>query len=104
MSENIKNITVLNDRVLVKAIPNETMSKGGIIMPDSAQKKSTTGTVVAIGDGYLTEKGDRRPLSVKVGNTVMFTEWSGTEVKIDDTKYTVIKEGEILVILDGKKA
>ena len=92
-------IKPLYDRVLVQRVEGETKTKGGIIIPDTAQDKPMEGKVVACGAGARAEDGRLLPLDVKVGDTVMFGKWSGTEVKVDGEEYVIMKESDIMGII-----
>jgi len=92
----------LHDRVLVKRIEEKEVVKGGIIIPDTAKEKPMEGEVVAVGPGKLLEDGKRAPIDVKVGDRVLFGKYAGTEIKIDDEDYVVMREEEILAVLAGK--
>ncbi|HEX9768977.1 MAG TPA: co-chaperone GroES [Kiloniellales bacterium] len=100
----------LQDRVLVERIDQSEKTAGGIIIPDTAQEKPMEGRVVAAGPGAKAEDGSVSPLDVKVGNRVLFGKWSGTEVKIDGVDYLILKESDIMGIIEetatkkGKKA
>jgi chaperonin GroES len=89
----------LHDRVVVKRINAETKSAGGIIIPDTAQEKPSQGEIVAVGPGGRDETGKLIPIDLKVGNTVLFGKWSGTEVKIDGEELLIMKESDIMGIL-----
>ena len=93
-------IRPLNDRVVVKRHEEETKTKGGIIIPDSAKEKPLEGTVVAIGSGKVLKNGKSLPLDVKVGDKVLFGKYSGTEVKLDGEEHTLLREDDILAVLD----
>ena len=82
----------LHDRVVVKRVEEDTKTKGGIIIPDTAQEKPMQGEVIAVGPGGRDEAGKLIPLDVKAGDRVLFGKWSGTEVKIDGTEYLIMKE------------
>ncbi len=87
----------LGDRVIVKPTPREEVSKGGVILPDTAKEKPQEGEVVAIGPGKLSEDGSKRiPMNVKVGDRVIFAKYSGTEWKYDDEEYLILRESDIL--------
>ncbi len=86
------------DRILVKRFEEKEQKKGGIIIPDTAREKPMEGKVIAVGAGRL-EKGQRVPLEVKVGNRVIFGKYSGTEIKIDDDEHVILKEDEVLGII-----
>ncbi len=89
----------LADRVLVKVEEEETKTMGGILLPDTAQKKSQKGVVVAVGSGKMTEEGKRLPLEVKEGDEVLFAKYSGTEFEDKGEKYLLLSERDILAIL-----
>ena len=93
-------IRPLHDRVLVKRLEENTKTAGGIIIPDTAKEKPSEGIVEAIGDGYRAETGQVVPLNVKVGDKVLFGKWSGTEVKVNGETRLIIKEAEILGIVE----
>jgi chaperonin GroES len=92
------NVTPLHDRVLVKRIEEKETVKGGIIIPDSAKEKPQEGEVIAVGAGKI-EKGERVPLDVKAGDRILFGKYSGTEIKLDDQEYLILREEEILAKL-----
>jgi chaperonin GroES len=89
----------LHDRIVVKRIEAEAKSAGGIIIPDTAKEKPQQGEVVAIGPGGRDESGKLIPVDVKAGDRVLFGKWSGTEVKIDDHEYLIMKESDIMGVL-----
>ncbi len=93
-------IRPLHDRVLVKRLEENTKTAGGIIIPDTAKEKPSEGLVEAIGDGMRTEDGKIVPLNVKVGDKVLFGKWSGTEVKVNGEERLIIKESEILGVIE----
>ncbi|HSI39290.1 MAG TPA: co-chaperone GroES [Xanthobacteraceae bacterium] len=90
----------LHDRVVVKRIDAEAKTAGGIIIPDTAKEKPSQGEVVAVGPGARDEAGKLVPLDVKAGDRVLFGKWSGTEVKLDGVDYLIMKESDILGIVD----
>jgi chaperonin GroES len=94
------NVTPLHDRVLVKRVEEKESVKGGIIIPDTAKEKPMEGEVVAVGEGKR-EKGERVPMDVKVGDRILFGKYSGTEIKIEDEEYLILKEDEILAKISG---
>jgi len=94
------NITPLHDRVLVKRIEDKETVRGGIIIPDSAKEKPQEGEVVAVGAGKI-EKGARVPLDVKAGDRILFGKYSGSEIKIENEEYLILREDEILAKLSG---
>ncbi|MCE3230580.1 MAG: molecular chaperone GroES [Alphaproteobacteria bacterium] len=89
----------LHDRVLVKRIESEEKTKSGIIIPDTAKEKPMEGEVVSVGSGIRQENGSITPLDVKAGDRVLFGKWSGTEIKLDNKDYIVMKESDIMGIL-----
>ena len=91
----------LHDRVVVKRIEADEKSKGGIIIPDTAKEKPMEGEVIAVGPGSRDEKGVLQPLDVKAGDRVLFGKWSGTEVKIDGEDLIIMKESDILGVIEG---
>lgn len=95
------NIRPLHDRVLIKRVEEETKSAGGIVLPGSAAEKPSRGTVMAIGRGKLLENGDVRPLDVKAGDHVLFGKYSGSEVKVDGEDLIVMREDEIMAIIEN---
>jgi len=93
----------LHDRVLIKVLDSEEKTSGGIIIPDSAKEKPQEGEVVAVGPGTRSEDGKIISMDVKIGDIVLFGKWSGTEVKIDGTEYSIMKESDIMGIAKRKK-
>ena len=93
----------LHDRVLIKVLDSEEKTSGGIIIPDTAKEKPQEGEVVAVGPGAKNESGKLAPMDVKIGDTVLFGKWSGTEVKIDGKEYSIMKESDIMGISKSKK-
>jgi len=91
----------LHDRVLVRRVTAEEKSAGGIIIPDTAKEKPQEGEVIAIGSGTLNDKGELRPLDVKVGDRILFGKWSGTEVKLENEELLIMKESDVMGILEG---
>ena len=94
----------LHDRVVVKRVTAEDRSAGGIIIPDTAQEKPSQGEVIAVGPGGRDEAGKLIPIDIKVGDTVLFGKWSGTEVKIDGQELLIMKESDIMGIVEGTAA
>ena len=94
----------LHDRVVVRRIEEESKSKGGIIIPDTAKEKPMEGEVIAIGPGGRDEAGKLIPIDLKVGDTILFGKWSGTEVKIDGAELLIMKESDIMGVVEGKTA
>ena len=91
----------LHDRVLVKRVDAEEKTAGGIILPDSAQEKPSEGKVMAVGTGYKSDDGTVRPLDVKKGDRILFGKWSGTEVKVDGDDLLIMKESDIMGVMDS---
>ena len=89
----------LHDRVLVRRLEGDEKSKGGIIIPDTAKEKPGEGEILAVGDGEVTEDGKKRGMSVKKGDRILFGKWSGQEVKIDGEELLIMKESDILGII-----
>jgi len=98
------NFRPLHDRVLVRRVDEETKTAGGIIIPDTAKEKPQEGEVIAVGAGIRNEDGKLTPLDVKAGDRILFGKWSGTEVKVDGEELLIMKESDILGIIEGKKA
>jgi chaperonin GroES len=92
----------LHDRVVVRRVQSEERTAGGIIIPDTAKEKPQEGEVVAIGPGARDEAGKLVPLDVKVGDRILFGKWSGTEVKLDGEELLIMKESDIMGIIEGK--
>ena len=94
----------LHDRVVIERIEAEAKTAGGIIIPDTAKEKPQQGEVVAVGPGGRDESGKLIPIDVKVGETILFGKWSGNEVKIDGVEYLIMKESDIMGVIEGKTA
>ncbi len=94
----------LHDRVVVKRIEADTKTAGGIIIPDTAQEKPQQGEVIAVGPGGRDDHGKLIPIDVKAGDTILFGKWSGTEVKIDGVDYLIMKESDIMGVMEGSVA
>jgi chaperonin GroES len=94
------NIRPLHDRVVVRRVEAETTSAGGIIIPDNAQEKPIQGEVVAVGDGAMLDNGQRRALDVAVGDRVLFGKYSGTEVRLDGEDLLVMRESDIMAVVE----
>ena len=90
----------LHDRVLVRRVESEEKSAGGIIIPDTAQEKPMEGEIIATGSGARSENGTVTPLDVKAGDRVLFGKWSGTEVKVDGEELLIMKESDIMCVMD----
>ena len=95
------HVTPLHDRVLIKRIEEKETVKGGIIIPDTAKEKPQEGEVIAVGAGKINEEGKRITLDVKAGDRVLFGKYSGTEIKVEDEDYLILREDEILAKLSG---
>ncbi len=94
----------LHDRVLVRRLDQDDKTAGGIIIPDTVQEKPMEGEIVSVGTGHINDNGEVRPLDVKSGDQILFTKWSGTEVTIDGEDLLVMKESDIMGIIEaGKK-
>ena len=96
-------IQPLGDRILVKLLEEEGKSAGGIILPDMAKEKPQEAKVVAVGKGRLLEDGTVKPLEIKVGDTVLFAKYSGTEVNHEEKEFLILREDDILAVLKEKK-
>ena len=94
------NVTPLHDRVLIRRVEEKETVKGGIIIPDTAKEKPQEGEVIAVGAGKI-EKGDRVQMDVKAGDRILFGKYSGTEIKVEDQEYLILREEEILAKLGG---
>ncbi|MBS1238336.1 MAG: Chaperonin Cpn10 [Deltaproteobacteria bacterium] len=93
-------IRPLHDRVIVKRMEGEEKTKGGIIIPDTAKEKPVEGKVIAVGSGKVLENGKKVPLQVKAGDRILFGKYSGTEVKIDDEEHLIMREDDIIAIVE----
>ncbi len=94
------HVRPLHDRVLVKRVEEKEVIKGGIIIPDTAKEKPMEGEVVAVGPGKIQDDGKRAALDVKAGDRILFGKYAGTEIKIDDQDYVIMREEEILAVLE----
>ena len=94
------SIRPLHDRVVVRRMEEERTTPGGIVIPDSAAEKPSTGEIVAVGNGKISESGEVRPLDVKVGDKVMFGKYSGTEVKVDGEDLLIMREDDIMAVVE----
>ena len=90
----------LNDRILVKRVEEKAKTKGGIIIPDSAKEKPAEGKVVSVGNGKMNEDGKRIPVEIKEGDSILFGKYSGTEVKIENEEYLIMREDDVLGIIE----
>ncbi len=93
-------IRPLNDRILVQRIEQEAMTAGGIIIPDSAKEKPAEGKIVAVGKGKLDDSGKRVEMEVKVGDTVLFSKYGGTDIKLDGDDYLIMREDDVLGVVE----
>nr|VFK00108.1 MAG: chaperonin GroES [Candidatus Kentron sp. H]VFK00197.1 MAG: chaperonin GroES [Candidatus Kentron sp. H]VFK04586.1 MAG: chaperonin GroES [Candidatus Kentron sp. H] len=94
-------IRPLHDRVIIKRIEEERTSPGGIVIPDTATEKPIQGKIIAVGNGKILESGETRPLDIKVDDTVLFGKYSGTEVKVDGDELLVMREEDIMAVIEG---
>jgi chaperonin GroES len=98
------NVRPLHDRIIVQRLEESGEQKiGGIIIPDSAKEKPQQGKVIAAGAGKVKEDGTRQPLDVKAGDTILFGKYSGQEIKVEAEEYLIMREDEVLAVIDGKK-
>nr|P31295.1 RecName: Full=Co-chaperonin GroES; AltName: Full=10 kDa chaperonin; AltName: Full=Chaperonin-10; Short=Cpn10 [Allochromatium vinosum]AAA23318.1 GroES [Allochromatium vinosum DSM 180] len=95
------NIRPLHDRVVVRRMEEERLSAGGIVIPDSATEKPIQGEIIAVGHGKILDNGSVRALDVKVGDSVLFGKYSGTEVKLDGKEFLVMREEDIMAVVEG---
>jgi chaperonin GroES len=93
-------IRPLHDRVIIKRVEEETMSKGGIIIPDTAKEKPAQGEVVAVGTGKVLENGTKIEMNVKAGDKILFSKYAGTEVKVEGEEYLIMREDDILGVIE----
>ena len=94
-------IRPLHDRVIIKRLEAETLSAGGIVIPDSAAEKPIKGEVIAVGNGKILESGEKRALDIKAGDKVLFGKYSGTEVKVDGQELLVMREEDVMAVIEG---
>jgi chaperonin GroES len=97
-----QNIRPLQDRIIVKRVEEEEKTKGGIIIPDTAKEKPIEGKVIAAGNGKVLEDGKVRPLDIKAGDRVLFSKYAGTEVKLDGVEHLIMREEDILGVIEDK--
>jgi len=90
----------LHDRILIERVEEKEGKKGGIIIPDTAKEKPQEGKVIAVGNGKVTEDGKKIPLDVKAGDKILFAKYAGSEVKLDDKEYVVMREDDVLAVLE----
>lgn len=100
MAKKLK-VRPLHDRIIVKRLDEEQKTAGGIIIPDTAKEKPQEGEVLAVGNGKTLENGNNVPLEVKVGDKVLFSKYSGNEIKIDGVEYLIMKEDDVQAVLEG---
>ncbi|HQA60597.1 MAG: co-chaperone GroES [Tepidanaerobacteraceae bacterium] len=93
------NIKPLGDRIVIKVLEKEEKTKGGIVLPDTAKEKPQKGEVLAVGSGEIVD-GKKVPLEVKVGDKIIFSKYAGTEVKIDDEEYLILRQSDVLAIIE----
>ncbi len=98
------NFSPLHDRVVIRRVKEEEKSKGGIIIPDTAQEKPQEGEVIAVGPGDRDDEGKRIKMDVEIGDRILFGKWSGTEVKIDGEELLIMKESDIMGVIETKKS
>src|ERR1700761_7567808 len=96
------NLRPLHDRIIVKRLAEERTSAGGIVIPDSATEKPIQGKVIAVGNGKALEDGTVRPVDIKIGDTILFGKYGGTEVKIDGDDLLVMREDDVMAVIEGK--
>ncbi len=90
----------LGDRVVIEVVESEEKTASGIVLPDSAQEKPQEGKVIAVGPGRVTDKGERIPVEVREGDSVIFSKYAGTEVKVDEKEYLILRESDILAVIE----
>ena len=95
------NLRPLHDRVIVKRMEEERMSAGGIVIPDSATEKPIRGEVLAVGNGKILENGEKRALDIQVGDKILFGKYSGTEIKVDGEELLVMREEDIMAVIEN---
>jgi chaperonin GroES len=100
MEEKPMKVRPLQDRILVRRVAEEEKTKGGIIIPDTAKEKPAEGEVISVGPGKANDKGQVRPLQVKVGDRVLFGKYSGNEIKVDMVEHIILREDEVLGVLE----
>ena len=100
MSTKTLKLRPLGDRIIVQPMPQEEVTKGGIILPDTAKEKPQQGKVVAVGTGKILENGTKVPMDVKVHDTILYGKYSGTEIKLEGEEYLIVKESEVLAIVE----
>ncbi len=101
MAKKKVNMIPLDDRIIVRPMEAEETTEGGIVLPDTAKEKPQKGEVVAVGDGKLLEDGGRAKMTLKKGDVVLFGKYSGTEVKVEGEEYSIMRESDVLAIVEG---
>ena len=96
------NVRPLHDRIIVHRLEEGEQQIGGIIIPDTAKEKPQQGTVIAVGNGKVNDNGERIPLDVKAGDRILFGKYSGQEIKLDGQEYLIVKEDEVLAVIEGQ--
>jgi chaperonin GroES len=99
--EEAMKIRPLDDRVLVKPVEEDEVTSGGIVLPDTAREKPQRGRIEAVGTGRLLDSGDRIPLGIKVGDTVLYGKYGGTEIKIEGEEFKILREDDILAVVES---
>jgi len=94
------NVRPLHDRIIVKRLDEEEKTKGGIIIPDTAKEKPFEGRVIAVGDGRITEDGKKIPMEIKKGDRILFAKYGGTDIKIDGEDHLIMKEDDVLAVVE----
>lgn len=101
IAANVHHLKPLADRILVQPLEREERTKGGIFLPDTAKEKPQMGKVLAVGAGRVLDNGERQPLEVREGNTILFAKYAGTELKVDGQDVLIISERDILAVVEG---
>jgi len=96
----MSKLVPLGDRVVIKPTPREEVSKGGIVLPDTAKEKPQEGEIIAVGAGKLTDDGKRLPMDVKVGEKVIYSKYAGTEVKLDGEEFILVRQSDVLAVVE----
>ncbi len=100
MDQIMTNLKPLGNRLVVKAVAHEEMTRSGIVLPDTAKAKPQEGTVIAVGPGRVTDDGRRLPMDVQVGDTIIYAKYAGSEVKLGTEEYLIISESDVLAVLN----
>jgi chaperonin GroES len=96
------SIRPLHDRIIVKRLEEETRTKGGIIIPDTAKEKPLEGQVIAVGNGRIMEDGKVRPMDIKKGDRILFGKYAGTEIKVEGEEHLILREDDVLAVIENK--